>query len=238
LNENKCLVNTACNANGECTSDEEKNCDDNNPCTRDSCDPELGCVSEPDDEAECDDGNVCTQNDTCVDGVCTPESGVKCAPIDDCHEAGECDPTNGQCDDPRKPDGEECETTGVCMGGRCEGGTPEPGGEGGAPAVGEAGAPGTGEGGAGEPPSSGGGGEDSGGDSSGPGKGGSTGTGGRGVIAPGPDAGEDDGPPMGQEFKREPGGCSVGSSSGSGIAGFLALAGLALVGLRRRGNRR
>ena len=50
-----------------------------------------GCES----NAECDDGNACS-DDACVDEACvsTPRT---CAPIDDCHQNGGCDPTTGQC---------------------------------------------------------------------------------------------------------------------------------------------
>ncbi len=45
-------------------------CDDGNPCTAESCDPELGCVSEPLDGATCDDGDPCTVGDVCAAGLC------------------------------------------------------------------------------------------------------------------------------------------------------------------------
>ncbi len=240
LNDDKCLVNTTCNASGECTSSEEKSCDDNNPCTVDSCDPDLGCVNEPDDSLECDDGNVCTLDDHCVEGVCAPEAGVECAPIDECHEAGECDPSNGVCDDPRKPDGEECENTGTCKSGRCEGGTPTPTGEGGAgnepepPSAGNGGEAPSGEGGSPSTPGAAGdtstGATDSGGDAGSPSR---PSTGGRASSSSG--AGGDPDDAKGEEFKRDPGGCSYGSASGpSGLAPVFALFGLAALGLRRR----
>lgn len=242
LNDDKCLVNTTCNADGECTSNEQKNCDDNNPCTIDSCDPEVGCVNEPDDELECSDGNVCTLNDRCLGGICTPESMVECAPIDECHEAGECDPTNGMCDDPRKADGAECENTGTCKSGRCEGGTPDPVGEGGAgnepvpPPTGSGGEAPSGEGGA--PSEPGAAGETSTGATDAGGEGGApsspSGTGGK-VIAPPPGAGGEADDNKGEEFKRDPGGCSYGAANGpAGFAPVFALFGLAALGLRRR----
>jgi MYXO-CTERM domain-containing protein len=236
LTTNKCLVNAACNADGECTSAEEKNCDDNNPCTVDHCDPDVGCLSGPDDSATCDDGDVCTLNDACVDGVCTPEAGITCQAIDECHEAGECDPSDGICSDPRKPDGEPCENTGTCVSGRCEGGTPDPvgeGGAGGAPAVapGEGGDTAVGDGGT---VSTGAAGETSGGRVA---QGGTTATGGRGVVAPTPDAGEE-GEAAPEVFKRDPGGCSLGAKPTRGaegaMTGLLTLLGLGLFGSRRR----
>jgi MYXO-CTERM domain-containing protein len=243
LNPNKCLVNAACNAQGECTSAEEKNCDDNNPCTADSCDPEVGCVSEPDDGATCDDGDVCTLDDTCVDGVCTPEAGITCQAIDDCHDAGECDPSNGICSDPRKADGEACENTGTCSAGRCMGGTPDPVGEGGAPSTGEGGETAVGEGGAtatgGSP--AGDAGDDAGGRVGNGGRAG-TGGGGRGAVVPPSDGGDDGQEPTTQEeFKRDPGGCSVRAANeptGRGFAGLLTLLGIGMLGLGRRRSTR
>jgi hypothetical protein len=46
------------------------NCNDNNPCTDDSCNPGTGCVYANNANA-CDDGNPCTANDTCGGGACT-----------------------------------------------------------------------------------------------------------------------------------------------------------------------
>jgi chondroitin sulfate proteoglycan 4/CUB/sushi domain-containing protein len=44
-------------------------CDDDNPCTDDSCDAVEGCGHQ-DNEADCDDGNACTLEDGCVTGAC------------------------------------------------------------------------------------------------------------------------------------------------------------------------
>lgn len=234
LHENKCLVNTACNADGECTSDEEKNCDDNNPCTVDSCDPEVGCVHEPDDDLECSDGDACTLEDRCVDGECVGDVPVECAPLDECHVAGTCDPLTGACSDPRKPDGETCENTGTCEAGKCVGGTPTPIGEGGAGGADAGGAAGDasssgGTAGAGEeePSAAGADGEPE------PGEGG----------APGEPSGGGEGgdpteetPPAGEAFKRDSGGCTVASGTASGSATWpaLLLGALGLGVLRRR----
>ena len=45
-------------------------CNDNNPCTNDSCDPASGCVFS-NNTATCDDNNPCTVGDTCGGGACT-----------------------------------------------------------------------------------------------------------------------------------------------------------------------
>ena len=44
-------------------------CDDGNPCTYDTCDPQLGCIHAYNNDP-CTDGNACTTNDTCNGGAC------------------------------------------------------------------------------------------------------------------------------------------------------------------------
>jgi hypothetical protein len=46
-------------------------CDDNNVCTKDTCDPQKGCANTPMPGATCDDGDACTETDTCADAKCT-----------------------------------------------------------------------------------------------------------------------------------------------------------------------
>ncbi|MFT7580266.1 MAG: hypothetical protein ACI9MR_001935 [Myxococcota bacterium] len=67
-------------------------CNDDNPCTFDSCSPVTGCTFAPNNQP-CEDGDGCTTNDHCSSGVC------------------EGDPTN--CDD-----GNGC-TTDSCTGDEC-----------------------------------------------------------------------------------------------------------------------
>lgn len=211
----KCTQNSHCSGvSDECVPGTSVDCNDNNPCTTDSCDPEVGCVHVPNDAAECVDGDACTVDDECKNGVCvgTP---MPCLAIDACHEAGTCNPLTGRCDDPRAEDGKEC-PGGSCASGVCE---PDPlTGEGGAGGAGE------GEGGAA-------------GASGMPAEGGSVGVGGAA------DAGSPAEPAAGGEsgenaFVRKPGGCSCRvptSSSPSGL--WLAGAALALaLGRRRRGR--
>src|SRR5437763_593231 len=47
----------------------------------------------------CSDGNLCTTNDVCTNGTCggTP---VTCSASDQCHLAGVCDQSTGQCTNP------------------------------------------------------------------------------------------------------------------------------------------
>lgn len=73
-----CTLGDVCAA-GACQSGGEAlPCDDGNPCTAESCDPERGCVSEPVDGGACDDEDPCTVGDVCSAGRC--EAGP--APLD------------------------------------------------------------------------------------------------------------------------------------------------------------
>ena len=93
-----------------------------------ACDPATGVCSNPPkpDGATCDDGLRCTTNDVCTAGACagTP---VICAPSDQCHAAGTCDPATGACSNPVKPDGlvcddgDVCTETDTCQAGACVG---------------------------------------------------------------------------------------------------------------------
>ena len=56
-------------------------CDDDEPCTLDACDPILDCTNLPlPDGTPCDDGDACTVGDACVAGTCM--SGDDAAEID------------------------------------------------------------------------------------------------------------------------------------------------------------
>jgi len=65
---NACTAGDQC-AGGSCVGGPPLNCDDANPCTDDTCNPESGCAH-TNNTAPCDDGNACTANDTCAEGVC------------------------------------------------------------------------------------------------------------------------------------------------------------------------
>jgi hypothetical protein len=97
-----------------------------------TCDPLSGTCSRPakPDGTACDDGNACTQGDACRAGVCTGGASVTCAAMDQCHDAGVCDPGTGTCSSPPKVDGAACSdgdacTQGdVCRAGTCTAGAP------------------------------------------------------------------------------------------------------------------
>ncbi|GEM_PF-2184963 len=64
---------TDCGAAGKCALVEPAQCNDNDVCTDDSCDPKKGCVN-TNNQAQCDDGNACTLAGRCKDGSCAAGS--------------------------------------------------------------------------------------------------------------------------------------------------------------------
>jgi slime mold repeat-containing protein len=96
------------------------------------CNPGSGVCSNParPDGTACDDGNLCTQTDTCQTGSCTGANPVVCTPLDQCHNAGTCNPGTGVCSDPVRPDGSACDDgdactqTDTCQSGSCSGANP------------------------------------------------------------------------------------------------------------------
>ncbi len=130
-NTNDCGQDDSCHpdahcADGECILGDATDCDDENVCTDDSCDPVKGCVNTPnsvscpdgvcvDGECQCqthcegkecgDDGcegfcGECGELETCIDGLCTcgwTTCGEECCGEDDvCFEGTCCSP---QCSD-------------------------------------------------------------------------------------------------------------------------------------------
>jgi len=104
-----------------CNQSTPLDCNDNNPCTDDSCNPATGC-EHVNNTAACNDGNACTDNDTCGGGVCAG-TGIVCndgnvCTDDTCIPASGCVYANNTsaCDD-----GNACTTGDVCGGGVCTG---------------------------------------------------------------------------------------------------------------------
>ncbi|MDX2024714.1 MAG: hypothetical protein SF187_31010 [Deltaproteobacteria bacterium] len=102
-----------------------------NACNVGMCNPTNGtCTAKPKPSGTvCSDGNACTQNDICTEGTCGG-TAITCGAMDQCHTAGVCDPSSGQCSNPSKPNGTTCEdgnmcTRGdACTEGTCAAGTP------------------------------------------------------------------------------------------------------------------
>jgi hypothetical protein len=96
------------------------------------CDPATGQCSSPAkaDGTSCDDGDACTHTDGCRAGVCVGEDPVVCTAVNQCHEAGECDPATGVCSEPAKADGAPCDDgdgctqSDSCVAGVCVGSNP------------------------------------------------------------------------------------------------------------------
>jgi hypothetical protein len=97
-----------------------------------TCDPATGACSYPPkpDGSACDDGDACTQTAACQAGACAGVDPVACAPLDQCHDAGTCNPATGLCSNPPKPngsacdDGDACTQTDACQAGACAGSNP------------------------------------------------------------------------------------------------------------------
>ncbi len=100
--QDPCVEDARCQA-GECVG-RAKDCDDDNPCTADSCAAGGACQHAPQDGA-CDDGNPCTSGDTCAAGLCTGSNNT-CT----CGEDADCIP---------REDGDRCNGTLKCEGEVC-----------------------------------------------------------------------------------------------------------------------
>jgi hypothetical protein len=122
-------------------------CDDENPCTLDTCEEGGACNHQPAD-GPCDDGKFCTGDDRCVEGACVGGANpctegfcnedlnacVDCLTSQDCDDGNvcttdRCEITTGQCAHRfnRKPcsDGLYCTKPDLCVLGRCVG-SPRP----------------------------------------------------------------------------------------------------------------
>src|SRR5262249_39890 len=129
---NACTQTDSCRA-GTCTGANPVVCATIDACHgAGPCQPATGTCTQPlqPNGTPCNDGNACTQGDTCNRGVCSGTSSTTCAPSDQCHAAGICDPTTGTCSNPVKPDGticndgNACTQSDTCHAGACVGGQP------------------------------------------------------------------------------------------------------------------
>ena len=92
-NGDPCTVNDQC-VEGICVAGDLKDCNDDNVCTTDSCNPLTGECELAPHPGSCDDGLSCTVGDSCANGVCTSEplpcdDGVTCT-VDECVEGEGC----------------------------------------------------------------------------------------------------------------------------------------------------
>ena len=95
---NPCTYGDYC-GEGVCLAGDPTNCNDENPCTDDSCDTGSGACVNLANAVTCDDGNPCTLADTCTQTVCAGVAntcgqvaydGTNCTTF-------VCDYTDGQC---------------------------------------------------------------------------------------------------------------------------------------------
>lgn len=124
-----CTTNDACQADGSCAGT-PVTCAAIDQChSPGTCDRSTGVCTNPikANGTACNDDNACTTGDACQDGVCAGGNPVVCAPLDQCHVAGTCDPATGQCSNPPADfgaacdDGDACTTGDHCVGGVCTG---------------------------------------------------------------------------------------------------------------------
>ncbi len=117
---NACTSGDTCQG-GACVPGGASSCDDDNPCTTDSCTPIAGC-SHSSSGGNCNDDNACTSGDACKNGACLGTAVV-------CNDSNLC--TNDSCDTQAGcqfvnnaalcSDGNVCTTDDVCQGGKCLG---------------------------------------------------------------------------------------------------------------------
>ncbi|TMA49444.1 MAG: hypothetical protein E6J76_13240, partial [Deltaproteobacteria bacterium] len=127
---NACTTADTC-AGGSCVGGPPPNCNDNNPCTAEGCDPATGCTHTTlADLTACEDGNLCTQSGACLGGTCVGSNPIVCTAQDQCHVIGLCNAQTGVCSNPAAPDGTSCSDgnactqTDSCQSGSCNGSNP------------------------------------------------------------------------------------------------------------------
>jgi hypothetical protein len=117
-----CTLDDVCTA-GACAGPTENACDDDNPCTKDSCSESMDeCRTSPDNNNQpCDDGLFCTENDTCFQGECTGDA-IDCGDDEVCTD-DVCNETADACENPNNSapcdDGNFCTSNDTCGGGSC-----------------------------------------------------------------------------------------------------------------------
>jgi len=116
-----CSTASAC-LDGQCRATALLDCDDDNPCTLDTCHPTLGCQhAAVADLTSCDDRQACTTGDRCIGGTCTPTGATVCDDGKQCTDST-CLPDvgcvhiarSGSCED-----GNKCTAPDACDGGEC-----------------------------------------------------------------------------------------------------------------------
>ncbi|MSQ82844.1 MAG: hypothetical protein EXR77_08000 [Myxococcales bacterium] len=123
---NACTLGDGC-LGGKCIGLGKMPCDDENPCSADSCDAAKGCTHTPKAGAVCNDSDVCTTGDVCeaaIGGAACKGKALDCddknaCTVDSCDIKTGCAKAakSGACDD-----GDACTTADFCSGGQCQSG--------------------------------------------------------------------------------------------------------------------
>jgi hypothetical protein len=117
--QSACTQGDICKA-GQCVPGKPTACEDNNPCTTETCDPGQGCKNVVNTLA-CDDGNACTLGDACSGGACVPGQAAACSDGNPCTDDA-CLPKSG-CSFTNNAaacnDGNVCTGSDACKGGVC-----------------------------------------------------------------------------------------------------------------------
>ena len=107
----ECVLTAACK-NDVCEPIKQVACDDNDPCTTDTCTVGI-CESKPGiSDAPCDDGNPCTKGEKCAEklGCSGGEKVCDCDTYEDCAVLDDANPCNGTlyCDKSGGPSDGKC----------------------------------------------------------------------------------------------------------------------------------
>lgn len=128
-NDGECEDGSLCTnddrcAEGLCGPGSLVNCDDDNSCTTDSCDPEIGCTHDKHPEGTpCSDGNLCIIGDRCTDGNCVAGSTIMSCDDSNVCTDDSCIPELGCLQAPNQlpcSDGDVCTIDDSCEGGACK----------------------------------------------------------------------------------------------------------------------
>jgi hypothetical protein len=123
---NSCTVNDHC-FDGSCLGDTAI-CSDDNPCTTDVCNEEIGCLFPPANIA-CDDGDPCSALDFCEEGECKGGPAPPCGDDNPC-TLDFCQSGKGcfymKLDDLPCDDENACTVGDMCIDGACLSGTETP----------------------------------------------------------------------------------------------------------------
>ena len=117
---NACTKNDIC-AGSVCVSGAFLDCSDNNPCTVEACNVDVGCTFSYAQET-CSDGNICTVGDNCQAGNCVGKNIFNCDDGNPCTDDS-CQPVSGCIHVPNVlpcSDGDTCTIGDTCNQGLCK----------------------------------------------------------------------------------------------------------------------